>query len=199
MTGPILTPRAAREQRTFRVLMVGMACPGSIGSIDPHLVGGPCAAAVSVLESVLDHEVTFLVIPPMADVIETLLRVTGSRVASLPDADYILASGAAILDALRLAKPGSPEFPDTNATVVALVDSVSATAGRGIPVTLSGPGIAETRTVWLDGLPLGWDEVLAERTAELPLGVDVVFITPDGACVCVGRYTRVQAAAPTPN
>lgn len=192
MSTPVLTPRAAREQRAFRSLLDAMARPGSVARADHHPQAGRLAPAVSLLESVLDHEVTFAVVPEQADLIDTLLRLTGSYVAAPDEADYLLCEGDGILRALRDAKEGAPEFPDKSATLVAAIASVSAEPGRGLPLRLAGPGIKDTRTVWVDGLSQECRETFVERNGDLPTGIDLVLVDPDGAFTCLTRYTRLQ-------
>ena len=190
MTTPILTVRAAREQRTFRRLLDAMARPGVIEQLEPHDQGGIHAAAVSLLEAVLDHEVTFVVCPAEAATTETILRTTGSRVAPLPEADYVLGSGQAIADALRDAKEGDPEFPDRGATVIATVGSVDS----GGSLVIRGPGIPGSRALAVDGFGPDLQALFAERNREVPLGIDLVLVAPDGRFACLPRYTRIQGA-----
>lgn len=189
MSVPTLTPRSAREQEAFRSLLNAMARPGSIWQAPIHPQGGQFGAALSLLEAVLDHEVTFAVLPPRADLTETLLRLTGSRVAPPETADYLLCTGEGILTAVRAAKTGTPEFPDRSATVIAAISAVSGQAGDGEALTLCGPGIKDTATVWIAGLPAGLLDARAEQNAELPMGVDLVLVAPDGTFTCLSRYT----------
>lgn len=192
MSTPVLTPRAAREQRVFRSLLDAMARPGTVATADLHPQSGRLGAAVSLLEAVLDHEVTFAVLPEQADLIDTLLRLTGSYVAAPDQADYLLCEGGGILRALHEAKEGIPEYPDQSATLVAAVASVSPQSGRGPPLRLAGPGIKDTRTVWVDGFSQEHRQAFVERRDELPLGIDLVLVAPDGAFTCLTRYTRLR-------
>jgi alpha-D-ribose 1-methylphosphonate 5-triphosphate synthase subunit PhnH len=191
MTVPVLTPRSAREQQSFRALLDGMARPGSVHHAPVHPQGERLGAAMSLLESVLDHEVTFAVLPPRADVTETLLRLTGSRVAAPEAADYLLGEGEGITAALRAAKSGTPEFPDRSGTVFAAVASVVAVGGAGDPMTLTGPGIDGSITVCVAGLPVGALDAFDEANADPPMGVDLVLVAPDGAFACLCRYSRL--------
>lgn len=191
MSTPVLTPRAGREQRTFRALLEAMARPGTVARAVHHPQAGHLAPAVSLLESVLDHEMTFAVVPEQADLIDTLLRLTGSYVAAPIVADYLLCEGGGILRALHDAKEGASEFPDKSATLVAVAASVSAEPGRGLPLRLAGPGIKDTRTVWVDGFSQECREMFVERNGDLPTGIDLVLVDLDGAFTCLTRYTRL--------
>lgn len=192
-TVPLLTPRAGREQQSFRAAMNAMARPGSIDRLPLHPQGGSFAPVVSLLEALLDHEVSFAVLPAQAAVIDTLLRLTGSRVETPSRADYLLCRGEGILAGLRTAGTGTPEYPDRGGTVIATIDGVSdGPDGNGAaPLTLAGPGIDGTRTVWLYGVPAQTWTVRAERNADLPLGVDLILVAADGRFTCLSRYTRI--------
>lgn len=191
MSVPVLTPRAAREGRVFRALLDGMARPGSLGRVDRHPHGGPLAAAVAVLESVLDHEVTFAVVPEQAAVTDTLLRLTGSYVAAPAEADYLLCTGEGISRGLRAAKDGTPEYPDQSATLVVAVEHVGDGPDRGEAITVAGPGVPGTRTVWVAGFAAEQRALFTERNAEPPLGIDLVLFALDGTFTCLSRYTRL--------
>jgi alpha-D-ribose 1-methylphosphonate 5-triphosphate synthase subunit PhnH len=157
-----------------------------------HEQGGRFSAAVSVLESLLDHEVSFAISPTHAELEETLLRLTGSHVAAPSAAAYVLAFGEGVTAALESARIGEPEYPDRGATVVVCVGGVSQAPGAGHPLTLSGPGIRGSARVWVQGFEPAAIEVLKRRNSELPLGLDLTLVAPDGAFTCIGRYTTIQ-------
>jgi alpha-D-ribose 1-methylphosphonate 5-triphosphate synthase subunit PhnH len=195
MTVPTLSVRAAREQGAFRRLLEAMARPGRVERVDPHPEGGPFAAALGVLESLLDHEVTFAVVPDDQGARELLLRYTGSRAAPPERADFLLGHGEGVAGALGAAKPGELEYPDRSATVVALVAVVSERTGAGERLRLAGPGVPDTIDVWVDGFPAPLRALRDERNRGLPNGVDLVLVAPDGRFTCLPRYTRVEGAA----
>lgn len=189
MSIPILTTRAAREQASFRVLLHAMARPGTVGKIAPHEQGGPFAPAVALLESLLDHEVSFAVLPDQVVAREPLLRYTGSRIFPAEQADFLLCHGPGIVRGLQVARLGDLEYPDRSATVVALVTSVGTTGER---LTLSGPGISGEIDVWVDGFTIEHQRLFVKRNAVVPNGVDVVLVAPDGHFTCLPRYTRIK-------
>ncbi len=191
MNTPVLTPRAAREKSTFRRLLDALARPGTLHAVTPHDQGGPFAAAVTILEALLDHEVSFATSPAAADLEETLLRLTGSRVAALGEADYVLAWGTGVATAIESATIGVPEYPDRGATVIAVVESVSGPAGPGEHLTLRGPGIQGSATIAVRGFGPELVQAFARRNAMLPCGLDLVLVTPGGVTAGIGRYTRI--------
>lgn len=192
MSVPVMTPRAAREQRAFRALLDGMARPGTMQSLGKLDERGNAAAPIALFEALVDHEVSFAVAPANAETEEALLRLTGSHLAGVAQADYVLASRDAIGIALAEAQAGEPEYPDRGATVVALVDSISAGPGPGDELVLEGPGILGSRSVWVSGFPRHAVALFLERNREVPLGIDLVLIAPDGTFTCLPRYTRIQ-------
>lgn len=190
MTMISLTPRGAREQQTFRALLNAMARPGVIGNVPLHDIGGDFAAALSVIESLVDHEVTFAVLPERADIIDAVLRQTGSRVAALEDAAYVLCESGSLAGVLDAAKDGTLEFPDRGATIVCRVESIAESAAGAL--VLSGPGIKDTATVRIEGFSPEAQALLADRNSHPPLGLDVVFVTADGRVTCINRNTKLK-------
>jgi alpha-D-ribose 1-methylphosphonate 5-triphosphate synthase subunit PhnH len=188
---PALSARAAREQRVFRALLERMARPGTIGQVAPHEQGGAFAPAVALLEAVLDHEVSFAVLPDSAEAREPLLRYTGSRVFKPERADFLLCRAGGIVDALARAKHGELEYPDRSALVVALIAGVSAELDLPNQLDLSGPGINGAVALSVDGFGRDLQAAFARRNRGVPLGVDLVLVAPDGRFTCLTRYTRI--------
>jgi alpha-D-ribose 1-methylphosphonate 5-triphosphate synthase subunit PhnH len=169
-----------------------MAHPGKVGEVTLHEHCGRFGAAISLLASVLDHEVTFAVIPSEESVTETVLRYTGSRSADLDQADYLLGFDNGRSLALQAAKLGSFEYPDQNGTVLLQVDNISTVRGPGLELTLAGPGIRDTVSLWVSGLTAAEVGILTKRNSAVPLGIDAVLVTPRGQIACVPRYTRLE-------
>jgi alpha-D-ribose 1-methylphosphonate 5-triphosphate synthase subunit PhnH len=188
---PTLGARAEREQLAFRALLDAMARPGTVARVAPHAEGGEMAAAVALLEAVLDHEVAFALLPDDPPTRDALLRYTGSRVAAPERADFLLCRGPGLDEGLRVARDGELEYPDRGATIVALVDAVAAGPVAGEPLRLAGPGINGSIEVWVAGLTAAQRSAFADRNGGLPLGVDLVLVAPDGRFTCLPRYTRI--------
>jgi alpha-D-ribose 1-methylphosphonate 5-triphosphate synthase subunit PhnH len=185
VTVPTLTPRAAREQGVFRTLLNAMARPGSVA----HLELGGSNPLVAIAEALVDHEVTFAVAPERPELTEAILRQTGSHAGSIEASAYVFCEAASLELVLQEAADGIPEYPDAGATVICLAPAVSSTPGPGEPITVSGPGIRETATVFVDGFGPGARQAFAERNAMRPLGLDLVLVAAGGALVCFTRYT----------
>ena len=192
MTSITLTPRAEREQRSFRQLLTCMSRPGTLGLLPVQSVAGEWGGAVSALEALVDHEVTFCVWPERTELSDVVLRQTGSRLAPLDLADYVLCDAAHLAEALRRSKDGTLEYPDHGATIVCLASGISAVECAWQPVVLSGPGIKDTNCIWLEGIDIAAFDAFCKRNSQPPLGADLVLVAPGGEVCCLPRYTRLD-------
>lgn len=194
MSASTLSSRAAREQAAFRALLEAMARPGTVGRVEPHERGGPFAAALALLQALVDHEVSFAVVPDLETAREPLLRYTGSRAFPPGRADFLLCHGAGVAEGLRAARSGDLEYPDRGATVLAMVASVGDAPGAGERLRLAGPGVPGSIDVWVDGFTAEHRSLFAERNRAVPNGVDAVLVAADGRFTCLPRYTRIEGA-----
>lgn len=187
---PTLTPRGAREQTTFRTLLDSMAHPGSVKQLD--VVAG-MSPLVAIAEALVDHEVTFAVVPDQRELTDAILRQTGSHIAGTDVAQYVFCGVESLEAVLREALEGTWEYPDAGATVVCLTPGITAgdDADEG-SITVSGPGIRDTASVRMTGFSLPARRTFMERNAMRPLGLDLVMVTADGRLVSFSRYMRIQ-------
>lgn len=189
---PQLTPGAARDHKVFRSLVSGFSQPGTLQSISPDEqleATHQLAMASVVCRCLLDHEVSFFTAGFDQDVTEHLLRVTGSHVAELSDADYILTSSSEFETVLNRACTGTDEYPELSATVIVICDRSGLS---GATLRLTGPGIPGHRTVNLKGVSAAPFELLADINFDYPLGIDVILVSPDGSVVCLPRTTKIE-------
>jgi phosphonate C-P lyase system protein PhnH len=163
-----------------------MSRPGSVSQLPDH-DGWSCLLPVA--EALVDHEVTFAVLPDLQDLSDAILRLTGSRVAAVEEADYVFCRAETLADALTRAKDGTPEYPDASATVICEVEAFEES---GQTLSLSGPGIRDTTRVAVAGLSVQASTAYQERNAAPPIGVDVVLVSGSGQVVCLSRYTNLQ-------
>jgi alpha-D-ribose 1-methylphosphonate 5-triphosphate synthase subunit PhnH len=169
-----------------------MARPGSVAELAGLDTNAWYAPLLSIAEALVDHEVTFATsMRNSAELSDAILRQTGSREASVAEADYVFCDSTSLLQALAEAKDGPIEYPDHNGTVICLVGSVASEQGHGSGLILSGPGIRDWLRVYVDGLPAEFAAALDQRNAEPPLGLDLVLVAPDGKLTCLTRYTTL--------
>jgi alpha-D-ribose 1-methylphosphonate 5-triphosphate synthase subunit PhnH len=83
---------------------------------------------------------------------------------------------------------GSMEYPDRSTTLLIQVPTLV----DGPVRTLSGPGIAQTRTLRVGGLPHDFDSRWRENAASFPLGVDIVFCCGD-TMIGLPRTTHIHS------
>ncbi len=191
----------ADSQRTFRVILDALARPGSVGQLpasDPRCPLPEARALATVALTLLDHEVTFALVPGgwAADgAEETLTRflhaATGSRPAPPAEADYLFACGPLAPATITTPKRGSLAFPDEGATLLVLVPAFA--GGAGLPVTLTGAGIPGALRQTLPTFDATQLAARREANAEGPRGIDLLLLDHMGQVLCLPRTTTIAA------
>ncbi len=177
--------KTIRDHVTFRVILQGMSHPGKVYALPDLPAEG--AAAVELLDCLIDNEVGFAVIDDAG--LETDLgRQTAGRSVSCEEADYIIACHGTTCGLLVGFKRGSLEYPDTGATILYLVEELSQAEGD---IVLSGPGVNGTASLRITGLHSGELQLLKEVNSEFPLGVDAIFLDRSGRIACIPRSTQI--------
>jgi alpha-D-ribose 1-methylphosphonate 5-triphosphate synthase subunit PhnH len=166
-----------------------MARPGLVAMPGDPEAGEP---AITILEALLDHEVTFAVFPDRPETVDAILRQTGSHNVMPSAADYVLTDGESLAQVLAEVKTGDLEYPERSATIVCLVTGLATETGRGVRLMLAGPGIEDERELSVDGIDAVAVAAIQETNSLPPLGVDLVLVTPDGRFACLTRYTRLR-------
>lgn len=184
-----------RHQRNFRVLLSAMSRPGKLRRLETLELS---SAVMAVAECLLDHEVSFcLVGGERAEERQAeIVRETGSRPAGLPEADFVFVCGGAGAGMpLAAAKRGRPESPEEAATLVVSLDDPVADPSERPRFRLKGPGIPEAEGIApeMPGIPPALLRELARFNADFPLGVDSIFIRPNGDVMCLPRSTEIRA------
>lgn len=176
----------------FRTIMNAVSRPGRIlpfggGSAAPYPLWVTAAIVASTLcdfqtsvwfDSELDH-----------DAVKQYIRFqTGAPIAAKPeDAAFIfLQAMNAAIDPSLFAQ-GTHEYPDRSATLVIQTASLSDAS----EVELSGPGIPLPLRLHAEGVPQSFWKAMAENHAQFPLGVDVIFVSPD-AIAALPRSTSIR-------
>jgi alpha-D-ribose 1-methylphosphonate 5-triphosphate synthase subunit PhnH len=203
----------------FRKLLDAMSRPGTIQAIPvpDALAGIPEGAdlvgvlpahgdrylynryALGALATLLDRETTFVLgwagdwIERETSLSRWLERFGGARMGEPSAADYALCldgqSGALLPDLCQ----GTEAAPEDSATAfICISDMVGEPKRGGTVLELRGPGIRETATITVWGLPNVAQEALVATRRAYPLGVDVILIDRRGQCVGMPRTTRVS-------
>lgn len=175
-------------QKTFRTLLQAMSHPGQVYSLNLDLENG----LILVIQTLLDHEVTFNVFGQQKEQWENrIIRATGSRKVNIEDADFVIILSGCSDGAILRAKRGSLKYPDTGATVIYSVNSLSSRDNGGINVTLNGPGINGEITPFIGSIKKDEIHYLKEVNSEYPLGVDTIFIDDENRLMCIPRSTKI--------
>jgi alpha-D-ribose 1-methylphosphonate 5-triphosphate synthase subunit PhnH len=186
------------NQHIFRVLLDALANPGTARPLIVH----PQVAAedlaikpyvASALVTMLDHEVTLHIAhsDDASDLQNFIVRRTRVEFAREEEADFIVADTSLEASLPERLKRGGLEYPDDGATLIISGIGFATPADADLVLTLSGPGIPETRTLHLTDLD---PEVIASRNravANYPTGIDVLLIDEAGTVVGIPRTTVV--------
>ncbi len=184
-----------QSQAAFRAVLAALSEPGTVQAVPGAILppGGFCAATATTLLTLADYETPIFLPQQLRDgPAGAWLRFhCGAAILDAPaGAAFAVIDGASANPPLSAFDPGHDQFPDRSATV--LVQCAALTGGES--VTLSGPGIAGSRSIAPRGLRPGfWAEVAAN--AELyPLGVDLILSCGD-ALIGLPRTTQIEETA----
>ncbi|MDQ0348260.1 phosphonate C-P lyase system protein PhnH [Ancylobacter vacuolatus] len=167
-------------QASFRAAMWALSRPGRVepiaAALTPPAPLNPEAAALVL--ALCDYETPLWLDPALARVPEVaaFLRFhTGAPVVE----DAAEARFALIAEPLDMPDffdfaQGSPEFPDTSATLILQVEAF--TGG----LVLEGPGVQGRAAFGAAPLPADFIARMAENRAGFPLGVDLLLAGPGG-------------------
>jgi len=179
-------------QACFRTLLEAFAHPGRVLSLSCPPAPAPLwPTTAAILQTLVDRDTPLWVDQPSAGADAAMAFVRfhcGTRVvADLASAAFVLATGPDTLPPLDTVPQGDDSSPERSATLILQVAGLTA----GERVTLSGPGIASTTNLTVNGLPNGfWREWMANH-ARFPRGIDVLFAAPD-AVAALPRTTKVE-------
>jgi alpha-D-ribose 1-methylphosphonate 5-triphosphate synthase subunit PhnH len=172
-------------QLHFRSLLDSMSFPGRINALDPvDFTPPPTLARASALVAfaLMNADVSFHLVNMRDEDAAFLALQTRARIAPVDEATFIFARGADTPDVLEGASCGTLTYPDTGATLVIQVDVLSGEPlSGGIKLTLTGPGVNGSATVYLR--PMNPDFLLAlqARNVEFPLGIDTIVTCDEAA------------------
>jgi alpha-D-ribose 1-methylphosphonate 5-triphosphate synthase subunit PhnH len=164
-----------------------MARPGQVHRASGVQPPAPlCVAAGAVLLTLVDHE-TPLWLDSNAEASRAWITFHCGAPSAAPS-DAAFALGLAMPD-LRTLPTGSHETPETSATLILQVASLSA----GRRYRLSGPGLRTSATLSVDGLPTNFVEAWQRNHALFPCGVDLILCAGD-QLAALPRTVTVQEA-----
>jgi alpha-D-ribose 1-methylphosphonate 5-triphosphate synthase subunit PhnH len=160
----------AGAQACFRSVLDAMSRPGRLQSIHGLSAPAPlCDAAAAVLLTLIDHE-TGLWLDPNAEAARPWIAFhTGAPNHGIHSNGAAFAMALSLPDLTTL-PTGSDEMPETSATVILQVSSL--TTGRHY--VLEGPGLREPADLHVDGLPADFAALWQRNHALFPRGIDLI-------------------------
>ena len=158
--------------------------------------------ALGALTTLLDRETTFALggagrwIEPETSLSRWLVRFGGARMEKPSEADFALfldGQSGVLLSELRQGTEAAPE--DGVTALICVADIKGEPVSGGTVLDLQGPGIRETATITVWGLPVVTQDAIVATRKAYPLGVDVFLIDRQGRCVGLPRTTRLSAVS----
>src|SRR5262245_4267198 len=186
-------------QEHYRVILDCMARPGKVDSFFAISVNPPEGfnrSSAIVALTLLSAEVGFHVSGDREPIVRYLIANTRAVDVSAEMADFVFEEGTVTPGCVPLIKTGDLRYPESGATLVLSVESfASEPQPDSIRLQLEGPGINQSRTVFVRGLSQAIVEALREKNQEYPLGVDTILCgeTENNVSIlCLPRSTRVS-------
>jgi alpha-D-ribose 1-methylphosphonate 5-triphosphate synthase subunit PhnH len=178
--------------RAFRTIMGAMSRPGRICAFSPvHAAPHPLwKTTAAVARTLCDFQTPVWLGSGLHDeAVSHYIRFhTGSPIAgSREEASFIFLQAGSELAEPSLFAQGTHEYPDRSATLVIQTASLSNEGGA----ELSGPGIPQPVKLHAEDVPMTFWEAMAGNHKQFPLGVDVLFVSPD-AIAALPRSTAIR-------
>lgn len=186
-------------QTSFRVLLNAFSHPGTIYSFDNFSLNLPIklykSNAIFAL-SLFDNNISFNVSYAYDKSVEEYLQLnTSAKVEPLHEADYVFLNGIEDnSDLIKQTKIGELLYPEKNATIILSVNKISSLsfADFNIKLNLTGPGIKDTNSLFVEGLEIQNIETIKLINAEFPLGVDVVITDANNLISSIPRSSTIE-------
>ena len=179
---PAYSDQERQDRETFLALMWALSHPGREQKL-PTVAKKP--PFVVIAEALLDLETSYFT---RDAALAGALSATGARALPVDRAAYHFYPQVedADLAVIERATLGTPAYPDESATLI-----LGCSLGEGPRLTLSGPGIKQTETVLVRGIPPAfW--TLRQQTTRFPLGWDVFLVT-ESRVIGIPRSTSIES------
>lgn len=176
------------SQRTFHDVLQAMARPAVPRTL-PVLPPSPAPitpAAMAILLTLCDATTSLWLQQPEEEAVRHLRFHAGVKLAESPrEADFALITDPASMPALDAFPRGDLRYPDRSASLIVQVEGFRLDG----PARFTGPGIRDSATLTIDGLPDTFWQQRAALAAQLPLGIDFYFVAAQQV-VGLPRTTR---------
>ena len=184
------------SQKQYRLLLDCMAKPGVIANLDAdiNVPDGLNKTSALVGFALLNSDVSFCNTINQ-EVLDTYFIINTSATPAESDvADFIFVNGEKPdVKKVSMAKIGLPAYPELGAFVIIDVKQISASPLQGgVKLMLEGPGVKDTKDIYVGGISIELLEVILERNIEYPLGVDTIITDKSGAVFCIPRSNKFK-------
>ncbi|ANL32333.1 phosphonate C-P lyase system protein PhnH [Rhizobium phaseoli] len=192
LTGGFAEP-VFHPQSVFKMLMDGMARPGTIQTVQPDTAPpaplGIAAGAIAL--TLCDHDTSVWLSQRLAKSAapEWLGFHTGAPLTTeKAEARFAFTEAGTALCPFGLFAAGTQEYPDRSTTLI--IELAELEGGRRLALT--GPGIQTVAEIAPVGLPETFLRLWTENRALFPRGIDIV-LTSGKRFVCLPRTTKITA------
>lgn len=186
------------SQQIFDALLRTVAEPGMIAALPAHLVAVNLPTPLWVPLALADVDTAVSIVGADADRLAAIVHeATNAPIVEVDRAWVVtvLDEPRSVLDRVPI---GTALTPEAGARLTLPCDGLhedGATAGADVTVTLQGPGIAGTRRLGVDGVPVDTLTRLGRRDERFPAGFDTWLVTPNGHLAAIPRSTTVTVEA----
>ncbi|MEM1002998.1 MAG: phosphonate C-P lyase system protein PhnH [Bacteroidota bacterium] len=184
------------SQKQYRLLLDCMAKPGVIANLDAdiNVPDGLNKTSALVGFALLNSDVSFCNTINQ-EVLDTYFIINTSASPAESDvADFIFVNGEKPdVKKVSMAKIGLPAYPESGAFIIIDVKQISDSPLQdGVKLMLEGPGVKDTKDIYVGGISTELLEVILERNIEYPLGVDTIITDKNGAVCCIPRSNKFK-------
>jgi len=192
----ILYNEVSDAQIHFRILLNALAHPGSIYDFPKMELTPPNnihLASICIGFALMNADVSFAVQNENeVEIAHYLALNTGASIATLEQADYLFTTGNTDPSSITSLKTGTLSYPENSATLIIDVNQLSSSpAINALAIELSGPGIENTTTVYVNGLSSTLLEAIQEQNTEFPLGLDIMLTDNHNQLACIPRSSTI--------
>lgn len=177
----------------FRQLMEAMSRPGKICKLEHSAINPPESmhpGSALIAFSLLNADVRFY---HHGSAAEYLRFNTSSELTVPSEADFIFMKGTDLTELIEVAKVGTDNYPETNASIIIEVIEINNNIDKGgLNLRLSGPGVLGSKDINVHGLHGDLIKEILLKNEEFPLGVDSILVDKSGNICCLPRTCKIE-------
>lgn len=177
-------------QQHFRLILDSMARPGKVNVLAPMDIQAPSGinnASALIALALLNTDASFCA--EYDDAVAGFIALhTSAKKAGKDKADLVFIPGLQSSAFIETLKIGTLSYPEDSATIVANVATISTSPiNNSLQVTLKGPGVKDTETIYVLGLNPAILTDIKEQNQEFPLGIDLILTDAQNHMICIPR------------